>query len=153
MTFKVSNLTNGIVEFDGVFWQPAQTRELKTVTEEMLEAAASNVLLIVEVEDGVQSYAVKSVVSPYTLSEDDDKRILVFDAENPEIHIPLGILPGLSTSFRNKQVSAISLIVEDESMSIVGAGNMTTPSLKVNSLYIEDATTIVTVGDFEEGVQ
>ncbi|MFA5669404.1 MAG: hypothetical protein WC967_09170 [Balneolaceae bacterium] len=156
MAFKVSNLTNGIVEFDGVFWQPAQTRELKTVTEEMLEAAASNFLLIIEVTDSSDEEIPKGylgitpVTSPHVLSNANAGHVLLFNEETSAIiYVPDGITPGLEAGCRNKNIAQITIApFPDSGMNVIGAGTVTNDSSKVSTFYVEDETTVVTSGDF-----
>ena len=57
-----------------------------------------------------------------------------------------GLSIGGYISYRNKQGGAITITPTGSSL-IEGSGAVTNDSTKVGSLYIEDATTIVTIGD------
>lgn len=97
----------------------------------------------------VGGYNVKNVTSPYTIltGNSDNNSVLVFDtASAVTINVPDGITIGSNVSYRNKQGGVIT-ITPQGSMTLEGAGGSTNDSTKVNSLYIESSTIVVTVGD------
>jgi len=63
------------------------------------------------------------------------------------LNVPDGLAVGSNINFRNKQGGAITVTPTGSSV-VEGAGTITNDSTKISTLYIEDASTIVTIGDF-----
>lgn len=104
------------------------------------------------VVDQVKTFTIKSVSTPYTIIaadlDDNYPTILVFDdAGACVLNVPDGLAVGSNINFRNKQGGAIT-VTPTGSSAIEGAGTVTNNSTKISTLYIEDASTIVTIGDF-----
>lgn len=116
--------------------------EAEQAAQEAKDAAASV---------GGRKLNIKAVTTPYVLLDsdliDNSPTLLLFDDGNAcEIQVGDGLTVGGGVSFRNKQGAPISIVAVGSS-TVSGAGTTTNDSTKVNSLYIEDEFTIVTVGD------
>lgn len=142
--FVTGDTTSGQVD-TATFLQILSDAEAAQAAAEAAQAAAEAVV------NQVKTFTIKSVTTPYTILaadlDDNYPTILVFDdAGACVLNVPDDLVVGGNINFRNKQGGAITVTPTGVS-SVDGAGTVTNDSTKLSSLYIEDATTIVTVGD------